>query len=116
MRTLAAWLAYAPTVLINTLVLVPILDSVHILGTAIVAEVALTAQARSSPCAATRTFVVARERIASGKPAPALFACMRSLSSVQLRMAFEVVEPPKARLASLAYVRLFLAVSQQVTF
>lgn len=40
---------------------------------------------------------------------------MRSLASMELGVALEVVQPPEARLACLADVWLLLAVSQQVT-
>ena len=41
---------------------------------------------------------------------------MRPFASVQLRMSFQVMEPPKARVASLAQVWLLVAVSEQMAF
>lgn len=54
--------------------------------------------------------------ITTRKASSTFVADMRSFASVQFCVAFEIMQPPKAGLTSLADIWFFLTVGKQVTF
>ena len=71
--------------------------------------------ARPSTGASALTLIVARECIPACEPTPTFRTDMRPLSGMKLGVPFQIVKSPEARLAGLADIRLFLAVSEQMT-
>jgi hypothetical protein len=79
---------------------------------AFVSEIIVHAEARAAARTATLTLVVSRERIATCEPAATFVARVRTLSSVQFRMTFQIMQTTETRLASGTFVRLLLTVGQ----
>ena len=94
----------------RTLVTVP---SIRALEVIISTE---TPHTGSSSRAAALSLAVTSESIASCEFPITFGTDMRTFTSVQLHMAFQIVQSSKSHCTCLADVRLFLAVSQQMTF
>jgi hypothetical protein len=101
------------TVLIHVLRLCSVLDSVHrVVHPAI--TVVVESKVGSATGTATLSLVVAGERVPTCKLSATLRALVRPLSSVQLGVAFQVVQPTESGLALLTLVGLFLTVSEKM--
>ena len=89
-------------------------DTVHGVIPAISQFIGIEPKARATPGTSTLTFVVASQGVAARKPPTTLWTCVRAFSSVQFRVSFQVVEAPETGLASRTFVRLLLAVGQEM--
>jgi hypothetical protein len=74
----------------------------------------ITSHTGSATGAAALTFIMSSKSITACEPTPTLRTDMWTLSGMELRMSLEIMESPKARLASLTYVRLLLAVGEKM--
>lgn len=112
-------LADTPTIVfvvvsLSVVIAAVINDAVHCVIPAIGQFVGIEAEAGATSRTATLTFVVASQGVAAREPAAALWTCVWAFSSVQFRMSFQVVKTSETGLASRTFVRLFLAVGQQM--
>lgn len=89
-------------------------DAVHRIIPTIGQFVRIEPEARAPPRTSTLALVVASQGIAARKPTAALWTCVWAFPSVQFRMSFQVVETSETRLASRTFIRLFLAVGQEM--
>lgn len=91
-----------------------------VLTTVVVVVLVLVAVATSETRLAVRAapwaFVVTREGVSSSKLPSTFGTRVRPLAGVELGVSLQVMETPKASLAGLADVWLFLAVGEQMAF
>ena len=118
--TFAAWLAASSiSFVIRLAVLIIVIGVVHvhaiIAGSAVVCIV-VASEARASSSASAWPFVMASQSVSSGELASALVTCVWAFSGMKLRVSLQIVQPPEAGRASLADIRLLLAVGKQMTF
>jgi hypothetical protein len=83
-------------------------DTIHAFVT-FIPEIVIDAEARATARTATLTLIVSRKRIATCKSATTLVARVWTLTSMQFRVAFQIMQTTETRLTGGALIRLFLA-------
>lgn len=90
-------------------------NAVHIISSVLV-PIFINAKAGTPAGTAALALVVPRQGVATRKLPAALGARVRPLTSVELGVALEVVQPAETRLACWAFVWFLLAVGEKMTF
>jgi hypothetical protein len=72
--------------------------------------------ARPTPGASALALVVSSESVATSESTPAFGTNVWTFSGMKLRMSFQIVKSPEARLAGLAHVGFLLTMSEKVAF